>query len=242
MSSAHTPRILKGQAVYTREVFVHPFDVILYDIFHLRYCSKTCQKAHWENHRDICEHNRAHYNDVTLANDAGMKVADDISLCDMDTLLSKWVKHHAFTLLGAVIHGLDLPRDIKRSHSHIIRMRLALKPKVVKSWPEVAFNITIVHALEQSKARTMGYIWEESLDKLAKMRIDNEKAGRGTVAAIFMECEPLGLHVLPFGSLKDLEGIQSLGSIWQDILLDAVDRGNRTKRFYDRYCKLGEKS
>lgn len=180
--------------------------------------------------------------DVISATALGRKTSSNISVADMEGMLEKWVRFHGFALMGATIHALQLAHDIRRSHTHIVRMRISTKEDASSSKPEIAFTIRIFHPLEQSTARTMGHLWNESLDKLAAMRTESEQAGRGTVAAVFIECKPLGLHVMPFGSLKDLDDMRDVGDNWLDILIRAVDQGRRIKRFEDRECKpLAEK-
>jgi splicing suppressor protein 51 len=72
--------------------------------------------------------------------------------------------------------------------------------------------------------------WPESLNDLKSLREENEKSGRGTVAAIGVVCPPLGVQIVPFGSLKDLSSLQVLPH-WKDTLIRDVENGKKFTRF-----------
>jgi splicing suppressor protein 51 len=72
--------------------------------------------------------------------------------------------------------------------------------------------------------------WPESLTDLNKLREENEESGRGTVAAIGVICPPLGVQIVPFGSLKNLNSLQVVPH-WKDTLIRDVENGRKFTRF-----------
>ena len=61
-------------------------------------------------------------------------------------------------------------------------------------------------------------------------RKEGETARRGSVAAVALECKPLAMQIVPFGSLKDL-GPLKIQQNWKQILIKDVENGKRLTRF-----------
>lgn len=152
-----------------------------------------------------------------------------MTLKELDARLEKWIKFHNPTLMGACIHALDLPRDITRSRSHVLHIQV---------WPRIDhggsaskyFRIVSAEPLAITEAMTYRAPWPESLDELKKLRDESESNGLGTVAAIGIVCLPLGVQIVPLGSLKGLSSLQIV-SHWKETLINDVENGKKFTRF-----------
>jgi len=83
------------------------------------------------------------------------------------------------------------------------------------------FRVNDAKVIDVVSARALGGVWPESIDHIAEMREESESARRGTVAAIGLECAPLAMQVLPFGSLRDLSPLR-IQPNWKDTLISDV--------------------
>lgn len=84
--------------------------------------------------------------------------------------------------------------------------------------------------LEIAEAMKLPGAWRESLEQVAVLREESEGMKRGAVAAAGIECPPLGVQFVPFGSLKDLYSLMILPH-WKDILIRDVENGKKFTRF-----------
>jgi len=156
---------------------------------------------------------------------------DGITLKELDTRLEKWISWHNPTLMGATIHALSLPTDINRARTHVLNVTVRPRPlsehggKVSKY-----FKIITAEPLEVATAMTYSEPWPESLRWLQNMREEQEASGRGTVAAIGVTCKPLGVQIVPFGSLKSLSSLQVLPK-WKDTMINDTTNGKKFTRF-----------
>jgi splicing suppressor protein 51 len=152
-----------------------------------------------------------------------------MTLSEMDTRLAKWISFHNPTLMGACIHALALPRDISRSRTHVLRMVVAPRTDHGGSVAKY-FRVLGAEPIEIAQAMKYHPPWPESLNDLKKLREENEQSGRGTVAAIGVICPPLGVQIVPFGSLKGLSSLQVLPH-WKETLTEDVENGKKFTRF-----------
>ncbi|RDB26909.1 hypothetical protein Hypma_005012 [Hypsizygus marmoreus] len=186
----------------------------------IQYCSRDCQKAHWKTHKDICNRNAEHAAAVVEADQNGFGstlLPPGISFKELDERLEKWIKFHHSTLMATIIHGLALPRDLKRSRTHVIQMKVC--PRLDHNGVSGKFfRVLNAEAVEISTARGFSPVWEESLEQMRTLREESEGKRQGTVAAIGVECEPLGVQFVPFGSLRDLSPIRILPN-WKELLI-----------------------
>lgn len=126
--------------------------------------------------------------------------------------------------MGAFIHALELPINIQRAETHLLRIRLrrlGADDPLSRQW-QTCFKVELVSVLEQSQARLLGPQWNDGLDCLTATRIQNEAAGRGTVGVIAIECEPLSVYLVPIGSLKDFGSVRVLHGYWRLMLMAGV--------------------
>lgn len=143
---------------------------------------------------------------------------------ELEATIRRWARFHAFDLMAAFIHALELPVDIRRAETHLLRIcikRWEADNPLSKQW-KTSFKIDVLAVLEQSQARLLGPEWNDGLDKLTVIRLQNEQAGRGTVGVITIECEPLSVYFIPVGSLKDLGSVRVLHGYWRLMLMAAM--------------------
>lgn len=152
-----------------------------------------------------------------------------MTLTDLDQRLEKWIKFHNSTLMAATIHALALPRDIKRSRTHIVRMQVSYREDN-NGAPGKFFRVDRAEAIEMDEARRLGGAWPESLVQIGKLREESEKRRMGTVAAIGVECYPLAVQIVPFGSLRDLSPLEIVKD-WEQVLKRDVQNAKKFTKF-----------
>ncbi|KAH7929998.1 hypothetical protein BV22DRAFT_1079996 [Leucogyrophana mollusca] len=196
-----------------------------------KYCSKECQKADWASHKEQCNKTVEHaealksvFNPMNL-----IPLPDGLTLSQLDQRLEKWIKFHSPTLMGATIHALGLPRDLSRASTHVVRTQLAIRTDHGGS-PAKFFRIREVEAIPIEEAKKLRDPWRESLEDFQKMREESEAMGRGTVAAMGVVCPPLGVQMVPFGSLTDLSLLPKVPQ-WKEVLIKDVENGKKYGRF-----------
>ena len=96
--------------------------------------------------------------------------------------------------------------------------------------PAKRFLFLNAQVIEIAEAQKLPAPWPESLEQLATLREESESKSRGTVAAVAIECLPLGVQFVPFGSLRDLSVLKILPD-WKDILRRDLENGKRFTRF-----------
>jgi len=142
-----------------------------------------------------------------------------------ESKFKKWLKFHTTLLMAATIHALRLPEDLSRASSHILRVRLAVREdRLVAGDFKRYFSIDVAEVVDQHIAKKLGNEWCTRLEQLRDMRVRCEAAGRGTVAAVALECKPIGVQIIPLGSLENLEPIRVLND-WKFILTRGVTDG-----------------
>jgi mitochondrial splicing suppressor protein 51 len=164
-----------------------------------------------QSHKDWCNKNVEHAAALANADASGythmLGVPQGLTLTELDEKLEKWVKVQNSLLMAATIHKLALPRDLKRSHSYMLRVTVSYRPDN-DGVPAKFFRVNGAKIIDFVSARALGGVWPVSIDHIAKMREESESARRGTVAAIGLECDPLPMQVVPFGSLRDLSPLR----------------------------------
>jgi len=131
--------------------------------------------------------------------------------------------------MGACIPALALPRDITRLRTHVLHPTVA--PRTDHSGSAAKFfRVRDAEPIAIAQAMTYDALWPESLNDLKNLREENEESGRGTVAAIGLVCPPLGVQIIPFGSLNGLRSLQVLPH-WKDTLFRDVENGKKFMRF-----------
>ncbi|KAF8812584.1 hypothetical protein BYT27DRAFT_7182621 [Phlegmacium glaucopus] len=199
----------------------------------VRYCSRQCQVTNWKSHKDWCNKNVEHAAALVEADALGytkmLGVPEGLTLKELDEKLEKWVKVQNSLLMAATIHALALPRDLRRSHLYMLRVTVRYRHDH-DGVPAKFFRVSDAKVIDFVSARALGGVWPVSIDHIVEMREESERAKRGTVAAIGLECDPLAMQVVPFGSLRDLSPLK-LQPKWKDILISDVETGKKFTRF-----------
>jgi len=152
-----------------------------------------------------------------------------MTLVELDQKLEKWVKFHNSLLMAATIHALSLPRDLKRARQYLLRVKVSWRPDnggVAAKF----FRVDDAFLIDMESARAKGGVWPPSIDHVVKLREESEAMRRGTVAAVALECEPLAMQIVPFGSLRDLSPLR-IQQQWKETLIRIAESGRRFTRF-----------
>lgn len=152
-----------------------------------------------------------------------------LTLLELDQKLEKWVKFYSNLLMAATIHALSLPKDIKRARSYLLRVKVVYQPDnngVIAK----AFRVYDASVISVEEGRALGGVWPASIDQLQQLREEGEALRRGTSAAVALECEPLAMQTVPFGSLRDLSRLK-IQHRWKEILIKNVEAGKKYTHF-----------
>jgi splicing suppressor protein 51 len=131
--------------------------------------------------------------------------------------------------MAATIHALSLPRDIKRAKMFLLRVKVSYRPDHGGS-PSKFFRVNDAFLIDIEEAKKLGSVWTQSIEHVDAMRVEGEALRRGSVAAVALECAPLAMQIVPFGSLRDL-GPLKIQQNWKEILIREVENGKKLMRF-----------
>ncbi|KDR79798.1 hypothetical protein GALMADRAFT_241879 [Galerina marginata CBS 339.88] len=197
----------------------------------IRYCSRDCQSAHWKTHKVWCNYYIQLAEELAKADAEGgdYGLPPGLTLLELDQTLEKWVKLYNNLLTAATIHALSLPKDIKRARSYLLRVKISYRPDNNGVLAKT-FRVDDAVLIDMDAGRALGGVWPESISQIQKMREESESLKRGTVAAVALECEPLAMQLVPFGSLRDLSPL-TIQQRWKEILIKNVENGTKFTRF-----------
>ncbi|KAH9902382.1 hypothetical protein C8Q73DRAFT_785073 [Cubamyces lactineus] len=198
------------------------------------YCSRECQKADWKNHRSACKNNgllesrlKQHENTPQGMLDR-LFLVDGISMHELDQRLEKWVRFHNPTLMTATVHALRLPESVARSRTHLLYIRLAPRPQTEHQGASGKFfRVLDAEVIEWDEAARRPAPWPESLEQLRFMQDDAENMRRGGVAAAMIECPPLAVQTVPFGSMMNMR--EKVQNDWKEFLIGQVEAGKKPR-------------
>lgn len=146
---------------------------------------------------------------------------DGISMQELDQRLEKWVKFHHQTLMAACLHALRLPDDESRARTHV--MHLILLPRQDHGGhPGKWFKVVDAKALEWSEAEKKRTPWPESLAQVRDMQDDAQSKGQGRIAAAMLDCPPLSVQTVPFGSINNQMKQVKVLPIWREVLIKVI--------------------
>lgn len=115
--------------------------------------------------------------------------------------------------------------DIKRARTHLLRIKVVYRPDndgVIGK----AFRIQDASVISVEDARALGGVWPASIDQLEKRRKGGEASGRGTTSGVALECDPLAMQTVPFGSIQDLGHVE-IDPRWKEALIGIVEAGKK---------------
>ncbi|KAJ3494898.1 hypothetical protein NLJ89_g10717 [Agrocybe chaxingu] len=172
---------------------------------HAFYCSRKCEKKDWARHKPLCSAIEERY--YQLEGATSLVVPNGLTVPQCHEQLTQWIHTHRSDLCVAIIHALELPRDLSRSGTHILRMRIAPSP-INRANMHSHFHLIHAEVTGISAASGLGEIWAATLHHFLALRSDILAAGGAASAAICLECEPFGLQLIPFGSLESLDSVR----------------------------------
>jgi len=197
----------------------------------MAYCSKECQKADWKSHKKNCLNNESlaealkHHASTPLGMLESLLLPDGISRFELDKRLEKWVKFHQPLLMWATIHSLSLGKDLSRSRKQVLYIKLEARRDHDNSTGKY-FRAIDAYTVSIGEAMTWPAPWPESLDALRQLQDESESVKRGACAAVMVECAPLAVQTVPFGSLKNMEDTPIIEN-WKEMLMREIEQGNR---------------
>lgn len=163
---------------------------------------------------------------------AEAQLPSGVTLHELDERLARWVKFHQTTMGSAAIHALGLPKDLARTKTHVLHLILSARTDHGDRASKI-FRVVDAKVYAITKARSRSLLWAVSLNNLDQMRKEGERVGAGTTTGVFIECPPLGVQVVPWGSLKNDISRWPLLPDWKNILQRDVENGKRFTRFGD---------
>ncbi|KAI0667934.1 hypothetical protein C8Q78DRAFT_1051105 [Trametes maxima] len=198
------------------------------------YCSRECQKADWQNHKGACQNNntlesrlREHESTPEGLLDR-LFLVDGVSMHELDQRLEKWVRVHSRALMATTLHALRLPEDVGRSRTQVLYVRLAPRGQAEhQGVPGKFFRIEDAEVVSWDDAMSRKAPWPESLSQLRLMQDESERMDRGGVAAAMVECPPLAVQTVPFGSMKNLR--EKVREDWKSFLMAQVEQGKKLR-------------
>ncbi len=190
-----------------------------------------------QNHKTICQNNgllasRLKEHESTLSGLMDrMVLVDGISMYELDQRLEKWVRFHNSTLMAATIQALRLPAALARARTHLLYV--ALKPRGAAEHagqPGKFFRVRDAHVVTVEDALRRPAPWPESVAQLRGMADEMERGGHGTVASATIECPPLAVQTVPFGSMTERAlKKEMLHDAWKSFFVDHIEQGVRPK-------------
>ncbi|KDQ06990.1 hypothetical protein BOTBODRAFT_149392 [Botryobasidium botryosum FD-172 SS1] len=199
-----------------------------------KYCSKECQVAHWKTHKPTCQNNSTlgsllkEHERTPLGVLQRLGLPDGISMYELDQRLEKWIKLHRTTLMTTCIHALRLPEDLSRARSHVLYLKLrACANDEHEGSARKYFAVEDAYPVAVAEAQSWKDPWPESLQQLQALRNSDQARSSGEVAAVMVECSPLAVQTVPFGSIKGLHF--AVVSEWKEVLIAHIRAGRHFK-------------
>ena len=158
-------------------------------------------------------------------------LVDGISLYELDQRLERWVRFHNPLLMAVTIQALELQHSIARARTALLHIRLEARPySEHRDAPARYFRVRDAAVVSVAYALGREAPWPESVRQLLAMADEGERGGRGTVAGALVECPPLAVQTVPFGSLsaRVLRGEPTVEA-WKELLIDHVEEGARLR-------------
>jgi len=147
---------------------------------------------------------------------------------ELDQRLEKWIQLHKTTLLTTCIHALRLPEDLSRARTHVMYLKLrACANDEHGGSARKHFAVEDAYPVVVAEAEAWKAPWPESLQQLRVLQDSDQARSSGEVAAVMVECPPLAVQTVPFGSLKDLNF--AVVPEWREVLVAHIKAGRHFK-------------
>lgn len=180
-----------------------------------------------QKHKLVC------HNNVTLTKalkdfeaTPDLIVPGGLSLYELDQRLEKFIKFHTPTLSGACLHAVRAPENINNVRTNVLYVKLEVREDHGGD-PAKFFRVVEAYPVSAQEGMRKPSPWPESLLQLRAMQDDSEKEKkRGALGATLVECPPLAVQTVPFGSIQDVEGSE-VQENWKDTLVRYVEEGKK---------------
>lgn len=152
-----------------------------------------------------------------------------MTLPELDQRLEKWIHYHSPTIMAATIHALRIPEDFTNLKTRVLH--IIVSPRTDHDGrPAKYFRVREAKAYSVEEARRFPAPWAESIDNIEQMREESERMKRGSVAFAGVTCPPLGVQMVPFGSMRRMSEIQVVSN-WKERLVRDVEQGKKFSRW-----------
>ncbi|KAF7789760.1 hypothetical protein EIP86_000706 [Pleurotus ostreatoroseus] len=99
------------------------------------------------------------------------------------------------------MHAIRVADSYDRFHTYVLVLRLRPLPRAVHGGAAGrAFEVTDAYPLDVARAALRGGVWVQSLQQLRSMQRHAEACGATRFGATMLECEPLAVQTVPFGT------------------------------------------
>ncbi len=154
---------------------------------------------------------------------------DNMTFYQLDQLLEAWVHVHMRMLMVACIHAIRLPDGYDRLRTHVLTVQLRPLPRSVHGGnPARAFAVVDAFPLTVAEGARRGDAWRHCIEQLRTMQVLEDKVGTGRMGAAMLECPPLAVQVVPFGSIRPARG--RVQENWKDIFVEDIQEGRPATR------------
>jgi mitochondrial splicing suppressor protein 51 len=185
-----------------------------------------------QKHKSVC------HNNVTLAkalkefestSDVAL-IPGGISLYELDQRLEKFIRFHKYALMGACLHAVRAPEDLNNIRTNVLYVKLEVREDH-DSQPSKFFRVVEAYPVSTQDGMRKPSPWPESLLQLRAMQDDSEKEKKqGMIGATLIDCPPLAIQTVPFGSIKDVDEIE-VQEDWKQMLVHYVEEGKQFTSF-----------
>ena len=166
-----------------------------------------------------------------------LTLVDGVSVYELDQRLEKWVRWHNQNLMVATLKALRLSEDASRARTHMLYVKLEPRGQAEhQGAPGKYFRVQDAEVVEVEECMRRPRPWPESIEQVRQMDEDSMRNGRGYVAAAMIECSPLYVQTVPFGSITERTGrLLVLDGTWKQELMKIIEEGQRVRLVQGRW-------
>lgn len=183
-----------------------------------------------QKHKLVCQNNVTYTKALKECDATPDLVPGGVSLYELDQRLEKFIRFHSSALMGATLHAVRAPEDLNNLRKNVLYVKLEAREDH-GGLPSNFFRVVEAYPVSTQDGMRKPSPWPESLLQLRAIQDDSEKEKKaGVVGAALVECPPLAVQTVPFGSVKDVDGVEILDD-WKDKLVDYVEQGKKVTVF-----------